>query len=99
MSLTSQQQQLIDCVNQRVKVLVKHGVYEDALLADMLGFFRDIEAIIHTSKEKEINMYCQAYGGFGYYMSLLAQEGSERTRCLNHRLHYHVGMRASPLAG
>jgi hypothetical protein len=73
LALTTEQKQWILRIDEKTKEILGHGGGDEALLTLLCDQKDDIEKIIDSSLENELNAYCEQYEGFYRFMKLLEQ--------------------------
>ena len=70
MSLTPKQKDFIILMDEKAKQILQYGSEED-LLMSLAHNMHQINDIMDSASESELNFYCQRYDGFYQYMNLL----------------------------
>ena len=70
MTLTTKQKELIVLMDKEAKQLLKHED-DEAFFISLTHKMPQIQDIMRSSSEGELNFYCECYEGFCQYMSLL----------------------------
>lgn len=71
MALTSEQLALIETINRKVKLLLKHGNNEERILIEMLPYMPAFKDLVQVMPTKMFNNYAAYYDGFHHYSKLL----------------------------
>lgn len=71
MSLKPEQINLISLIDQKVKDILSSGGNEISVMISLLEEMPQIKTIMDSADKKELNKYCDSYGGFYRYMKIL----------------------------
>lgn len=71
MSLTSEHEQLIVYIDKKINEILSNNGDDKAVMLSVASVMKDLKKIMDSTTEHQMNLYCQQYEGFYYFMKLL----------------------------